>query len=135
MVGYWRAAYVKIIPLPDEVKWEVLEYILSLNNLLSPEVWSCTLGTSRIPSIRKFFDRIGEDDATQQVILTNFVHVRSHYIIIRWMCNFYLNHVQSLFIILYWFFHFLNGSFIFLSVYIWVYIFFNHRFWLFLINY
>lgn len=135
MVGYWRAAYVKIIPLPDEVKWEVLEYILSLNNLLSPEVWSCTLGTSRIPSIRKFFDRIGEDDATQQVILTNFVQVRSHYIIIRWMCNFYLNHVQSLFIILYWFFHFLNGSFIFLSVYIWVYIFFNHRFWLFLINY
>ncbi|XP_022874053.1 uncharacterized protein LOC111392877 [Olea europaea var. sylvestris] len=44
MADFWRAAYAEtIFPLPNEVKWEVPDYIVALNNLLPPEVPPRTL--------------------------------------------------------------------------------------------
>ncbi|XP_022861291.1 uncharacterized protein LOC111381712 [Olea europaea var. sylvestris] len=58
MTDYWRAAYAEtIFPIPNEVKWEVPDHILPLNNLLPPAVGPRTPGrtrTSRIPSTGEF---------------------------------------------------------------------------------
>lgn len=58
MADFWRVAYVEtIFPLPNEAEWEVPYHILPLNNLLTPEVRSRTLGrrrTSRISSTGEF---------------------------------------------------------------------------------
>ncbi|XP_022899552.1 uncharacterized protein LOC111412919 [Olea europaea var. sylvestris] len=58
MTDFWRAAYAEtIFPLPNEVEWEVPDYIVTLNNLLPPEAPPCTSGrrwTSRIPSTGEF---------------------------------------------------------------------------------
>ncbi|XP_022851893.1 uncharacterized protein LOC111373571 [Olea europaea var. sylvestris] len=56
---YWTASYAEIIfPIPNEIEWEVPDHILSLNNLLPPEVGPRTPGsrrTSIIPSTAEFF--------------------------------------------------------------------------------
>ncbi|XP_022875802.1 uncharacterized protein LOC111394280 [Olea europaea var. sylvestris] len=58
MADFWRAAHAEtIFPLPNEVEWEVPDYIVALNYLLPPEVRTRTPGrrrTSRIPSTREF---------------------------------------------------------------------------------
>ncbi|XP_022872605.1 uncharacterized protein LOC111391590 [Olea europaea var. sylvestris] len=58
MIDYWRVAYIEtIFSVPNEVEWEVLDHILSLNNLLPPAVGPRTPGytrMSRIPSIGDF---------------------------------------------------------------------------------
>ncbi|XP_022880675.1 uncharacterized protein LOC111397945 [Olea europaea var. sylvestris] len=61
MADFWRAAYAEtIFLLPNEVEWEVPDYIVTLNNLLSPEVPPRTPGhrrTSRIQSTGEFPQR------------------------------------------------------------------------------
>ncbi|XP_022894089.1 uncharacterized protein LOC111408577 [Olea europaea var. sylvestris] len=55
---FWKAAYAEtIFPLPNEVEWEVPDYIVAFNNLLLAEVRTRTPGrrrTSRIPSTGEF---------------------------------------------------------------------------------
>ncbi|XP_022861628.1 uncharacterized protein LOC111382004 [Olea europaea var. sylvestris] len=73
--GSWRVAYVEtIFPVPNEVEWEVLGHILSLNNLLSPALSPRTpecIRTSKIPSIGEFLrpckcDRYGATGHTKR---------------------------------------------------------------------
>ncbi|XP_022857991.1 uncharacterized protein LOC111378930 [Olea europaea var. sylvestris] len=62
VADFWRAAYAEtIFPLPNEVEWEVLDYIVILNNLLPLEVPPHTPShrqMSRISSTREFPQRL-----------------------------------------------------------------------------
>ncbi|XP_022897722.1 uncharacterized protein LOC111411419 [Olea europaea var. sylvestris] len=82
-IGSWRTAYAETIFLvPNEVEWEVPDYILSLNNLLLPAIGPRTLGrtcTSRIPSTREFSRLVSATGVVQQDIPEDFVQVRSLY--------------------------------------------------------